>query len=255
MYKEVQAKSIITKSGLPGSDFVINPYTGCSHGCIYCYAQFMKKYTGHKEDWGKFVDIKINGPKLIKGNLKGKNITISSVTDAYQPIEQKYKLTRQILEKLIPLEPNICIITKSNLVTRDIDLFKQFKNIKVCISLSSFLKDIEPGASSQEDRIKAMKELYDNGIYTVLFMSPILPELSDWKDIINRTKDFVNEYWFENLNYYRNLKQYIVQNHNELLPLYEDIYVFKKSDYFTKLQEEIRQYCIDNDLKHRIFFH
>ena len=127
--KEIKVKSIIVKSGLPGADFVINPYIGCVHGCIYCYARFMKRFTGHLEPWGDFVDVKINGPDLIPekwSKYQGKSIIIGSVTDAYQPIEKKYQLTRRILEKLIPLQPDLEIITKSDLVLRDIDLLKQF---------------------------------------------------------------------------------------------------------------------------------
>ena len=102
--KEIKVKSIIVKSGLPGADFVINPYVGCVHACRYCYARFMKRFTGHLEPWGDFVDVKINGPDLIPSRLdkyKDKSVIIGSVTDAYQPIENRYKLTRKILEKLI----------------------------------------------------------------------------------------------------------------------------------------------------------
>ena len=133
--KKIKAKSIIVKSNLPEGDFVINPYIGCQHGCKYCYARFMKRFTGHTEPWGSFVDVKINAPDLIPkdtNKYKNKSIVISSVTDPYQPIERKYKLTRKILEKLVPFQPHLNLITKSDLVIRDIDLFKQFKNCLFC---------------------------------------------------------------------------------------------------------------------------
>ncbi len=115
---EVQIKSIITKSNLPGVDFVINPYIGCQHSCIYCYADFMKRFTGHiNENWGDFVDVKVNAVETIKKpKLENKNILMSSVTDPYQPVEVKYKITQQILEKLLPFQPNLEILTKSSLV-------------------------------------------------------------------------------------------------------------------------------------------
>lgn len=87
LVKEIHAKSIISKSNLPGADYVINPYTGCGHGCAYCYARFMKRFSGHDEPWGTFVDIKRNGPELTAAKpekYKGKSILISSVTDPYQ---------------------------------------------------------------------------------------------------------------------------------------------------------------------------
>jgi DNA repair photolyase len=124
---EIQATSIITKSNLPDADFVINPYVGCLHACIYCYARFMKRFTGHTEPWGKFVDVKINAPDLIptkSTRYQGKSIFLSSVTDPYLPLERKYQLTRKILEKLLPLEPNLGIQTKSDLILRDLDLIK-----------------------------------------------------------------------------------------------------------------------------------
>ncbi len=100
--KKIQSKTILTKSNIPGVDYCINPYVGCSHGCVYCYASFMRRFTGHaNEEWGKFIDIKINAPQvlekeMIKNPKKG-IVLLGSVTDAYQPIERKYKLTRQVL--------------------------------------------------------------------------------------------------------------------------------------------------------------
>jgi DNA repair photolyase len=200
--KEINAKSILVNSKLPESDYVINPYTGCLHGCIYCYATFMKRFTNHKEDWGKFVDVKINAADLVpKKSLKGKVVTISSVTDAYQPAERKYELTRKILKKLIPLEPSLCVLTKSDLVLRDVDLLEQFKNCVVAISMStlddSVRKKLEPMACSVERRLKAVEELRKNGIRVALFISPIFPKLTEWKKMIKIKAD---EYWFENIN-------------------------------------------------------
>ncbi|MCF7871945.1 hypothetical protein K9L97_02830 [Candidatus Woesearchaeota archaeon] len=98
---EINAKTIITKSNLPNTDFVINPYTGCSHACIYCYADFMKRFTNHNnEKWGSFIDVKkfdVDSINLEKYNKK--ILLFSSVTDPYQGIEAKYKRTRTILEK------------------------------------------------------------------------------------------------------------------------------------------------------------
>ncbi len=148
---EIRAKSIITKSGLPDSDFVINPYIGCLHGCIYCYASFMKRFTNHKEEWGRFLDVKINAPELIpeitlpksgkyRNRYRHRTITISSVTDPYQPAERRYKLMRGILTELAALEPNLCIMTKSDLIGRDCDLLKKFRNVKAGVSLA-FIDD------------------------------------------------------------------------------------------------------------------
>jgi len=115
--KEISSKNIIAKSNLPSADYVINPYVGCSHSCIYCYARFMKRFTGHDEKWGKFIDAKINAIDLIPNQSTkyiGKSVFLSSVTDPYMPIEKKYELTRGILKKLISLQPDITLLTKSD---------------------------------------------------------------------------------------------------------------------------------------------
>lgn len=98
--KEVSVKDLITKSNLPASDYVINPYVGCPHGCRYCYACFMKRFTKHNEKWGSFIDIKRCDKAISKKKLQCKSVFLSSVTDCYNPYEEKYGSTRKILEQL-----------------------------------------------------------------------------------------------------------------------------------------------------------
>ena len=98
--KHIQVNDYLTKSNLPASDYVINPYVGCPHGCKYCYASFMKRFTGHKEDWGTFIDIKQCDKKINVNKLKNKRVFLSSVTDCYNQFEEKYELTRNILKQL-----------------------------------------------------------------------------------------------------------------------------------------------------------
>lgn len=264
--REIKAKSIIVKSGLPDSDYVINPYVGCSHGCIYCYARFMKRFTNHPEPWGQFVDVKINAEQLVPQNTKkfrDKSIGISSVTDAYQPLERKYGLMRGILKNLIPLQPEIWVLTKSDLVTRDIDLFRKLKKISVGLSISLLndktRKEVEPFAPSIEKRINALKELRKAGIKNFLFISPLWPELTDWREIVEKTKDFVDEYWFENLNLYPsiwlNIQRWLKKYHHSLLNKFQEIYWGKESDYWDKMEKEIEDYGKKNKLNFKIYFH
>jgi len=263
--KETKAKSIIVKSNLPEGGFVINPYIGCMHGCIYCYARFMKRFTNHQEPWGKFLDIKINAPDLIPADTKkykNKFIIIGSVTDAYQPMERKYKLMRGILTNLIPLQPNLCVMTKSDLIVRDIDLLKKFKKCMAGVSLSLLndkaRKEVEPLASSVERRINAVKKLKKSGINTFIFVSPIFPKLTDWRKLINKTKNFVNEYWFENLNLYPSIKNniygFLKGDYPELVGKYQEIYS-AGSNYWQKEEKEIKNFCSDKKIKCRIYFH
>ena len=263
--KEIKAKSIIVKSNLPDSDFVINPYTGCGHSCLYCYARFMKRFTNHSEPWGNFVDVKINAPELIPENTekyRNKTMVIGSVTDSYQPLEKKYKLTRQILEKLISLQPRLNIITKSDIILRDIDLLKQFDNCIIAVS-ASFIdnrirRELEPGSISTKRRLDVLRELHEAGLQTVLFVSPIFPEVSDWATLIDLSKDFVDEYWFENLNLYSSIKNNVyefLRKHNpDLIPKYREIYS-TNSHYWSETESKIKNYCDKNKLKYKTYFH
>jgi DNA repair photolyase len=103
---EIQAKTILSVSKI--YPYVINPYTGCQHGCSYCYARFMKRVTGHKEPWGEFVDVKINAPDLLRKEIQKKKrekVWVSGVCDPYQPLEATYRLTRQCLERWTQKNP------------------------------------------------------------------------------------------------------------------------------------------------------
>ena len=124
--KEIFAKTILTKTAIPGFDYCVNPYVGCGHGCRYCYASFMKRFTGHKEPWGEFVDIKVNAPDLMKKQLRRARmglVAIGTVTDPYQPLERKYRITRRILKALLERQFPVNVLTRSPLCLRDIDLF------------------------------------------------------------------------------------------------------------------------------------
>lgn len=200
---EIKAKEIFTKTKL-GADWVVNPYIGCGHQCLYCYAKFIAKWRpAEYGKWGAWLEAKVNGPELVKNkNIKGE-VFMSSICDAYQPIEKELKLTRRVLENM---DKNIklSILTKSDLVLRDIDLFKQFKNIEVGLTINSFTGQaknlFEPKAPETAKRITALKKLKEQGIATYAFVSPIIPEMIDLPHIINKTKNLVDYYWFEFLN-------------------------------------------------------
>lgn len=259
---EINVNDYLTKSNLPSSDYVINPYVGCPHGCKYCYASFMKRFTGHKENWGEFVAVKKCNKKINLKKISGKNVFLSSVTDCYNKFEEKYLITRNILKQLVYSDCNLLISTKSKLILRDIDLLNKIKNVTVSMSVNTlnekFKNDMD-NASSIKDRLETLKELHKNGIYTVLFMSPIFPYITEWKEIIEKSKEYVDEYWFENLNlrgsYKKEILDYIKENYNELYSKYLDIYVTKNNNYWTKLADEINRYCTENDIKYINYFY
>ena len=260
--KEIKVKSILTKSNLPLGGYSVNPYIGCSHACKYCYACFMKRFTGHKEEWGKFIDIKICDKAISKKILNGKTVFLSSVTDCYNPFEKKYFVTQNILKQLVDIDCKTIICTKSDLILRDIDILKRLKNLTVAVSVNTldenFRKDMDK-ASNIFDRIKVLQTLYKNNIKTVLFMSPIFPEITDYRLIIERTKYFVNEYWFENLNLRGSYKflilKYIKNYYPQHFELYQQIYIHKNFDFWDKLISEIKNYCERNSIDYVNCFH
>lgn len=248
--KEIEAKSVMTKSNLPVADYSVNPYVGCAHGCKYCYASFMKRFTNHPEPWGSFVDIK-NWQEL-KNTKKyaGKEAFIGSVTDPYQPCEEKYQRTRMLLEQLQGSGMSISIATRSDLILRDLDLIKTFPNARVSWSINTLNEDFRKEmdhAISIERRLDAMKVFYDAGIQTTCFISPIFPGITDVKAIIERAKDRCNLVWLENLNlrgdYKGRILNWIHENHPALDELYGDIYTKKDRTYWSKLDAEMRVFA------------
>ena len=243
LIREVETKNIMTKSSLPVGGYSVNPYVGCTHACKYCYASFMKRFTGHKEEWGTFLDVKhwpeIKNPK----KYAGQRVVIGSVTDGYNPQEEQFGNTRKLLEQLIGSDADILICTKSDLVVRDIDLLKKLGRVTVSWSINTldenFKNDMD-SASSIEHRIAAMKQVYEAGIRTVCFVSPVFPGITDFEAIFERVKDQCDLFWLENLNlrggFKKTIMDYIAGKYPDLVPLYDEIYNKHNRSYFEALE-------------------
>ena len=255
--QEIQVKTVLTKSNLPVSDYSVNPYVGCTHACKYCYASFMKRFTNHPEPWGAFLDVKywpeIKNPE----KYAGKELFISSVTDPYNPQDEKFRRTRALLEQLAGSGVRLSIQTKSDLVLRDMDLIREFPDARVGFSINTLDEDFRADmdrAASIERRLAAMKELHDAGIRTTCFVSPIFPGITDVEAIIGRVKDQCNLIWLENLNLrgsYRSvILQYIREKRPELYPLYEEIYINGSRAYWEALDGRVRAYAVQNGLEY-----
>lgn len=242
----LEAKTILTKSGLPGSDWVINPYNGCLFACMYCYAAQIARWKHPDEVWGTYLDVKINAPELLKNELEklekrfGKkdfgSIFFSSVTDPYVGLEAKYQLTRKCLEVLADFgySGTIAIQTKSPLVIKDIDVLKRLKKVTVGFTVttlddkvSRFLETKAPPVSL---RLKALKELHEAEINTYAFIGPILPHFTSNKTKINELLDKlqevgVTEVWFEHINLSPKIKarlyQFLKKEAPDLIPEFD----------------------------------
>lgn len=202
--REIKAKSILSKSQV--SDWTINPYVGCQHACVYCYAKFMKRFTGHREEWGDFVDIKINAPELLDHEIKKKKrgrVWMSGVCDPYQPIEEKYQLTRRCLEVLQEHDWPVTIQTKSPLVLRDLGLLKKFSEAEVGFTITTGderIKQIfESRVPSIKLRLEAIDKLHRAGLKTYVMIAPLLPGA---ESLVSKLKNKIDYVLIDKLNYH-----------------------------------------------------
>ena len=245
---EVETKNIMTKSSLPVGGYSVNPYVGCTHACKYCYASFMKRFTGHTEEWGTFLDVK-HWPEIKKPKkYAGQRIVIGSVTDGYNPQEEQFGNTRKLLEQLKGSGADILICTKSDLVVRDIDLLKELGQVTVSWSINTLDEDFKEdmdNAVSIERRLAAMKQVYDAGIRTVCFVAPVFPGITDFEAIFERVKDQCDLFWLENLNlrggFKKTILDYIAERYPSLVPLYDEIYNHHNRSYFKSLEKKAEE--------------
>ena len=216
VYRYVNVKTGLIKTRLPEYTYSINPYFGCSFACIYCYAIKYFYIKNIPYDWGTYVEIKVNLPDILKRELRRISLSNNDIigigvsTDPYQPIEAKVKITRKILDILVKREASISIQTKSPLVLRDIDLLKRSRNVDVGFTITTLndelAKAIEPYAPKPSSRLKAIKKLSEQGIYTWIFIGPILPYLTDDEKslreiVIQSYKARVNKIYTDNLRF------------------------------------------------------
>ncbi len=246
--KHIETKSVMTKSNTPIGGYSVNPYVGCPHACKYCYASFMKRFTGHTEEWGTFMDVK-DWPQIKNpAKFAGQKVIIGTVTDGYNPLEETYKNTRRLLEELKDSGAEILICTKSDLVLRDLDLLMEInKTNRLSVSwsintLDESFKDDMDAAVSIKRRLAAMKTVYEAGIRTICFISPVFPGITDIEAIIENTKDQCDLVWLENLNlrggFKSDIMKYIADKHPDLMPLYDEIYNQKNRSYFEALEKK-----------------
>ncbi len=186
-----QASAILTKATgfMDVYDYTLNPYSGCSFGCSYCYAAFFNRNKQLIDDWGKWVKVKENAVTLLRkkraSSISGKLIYCSSVTDPYQPIEKKLELTRQLLQELIPFQPRLVMQTRAPLITRDLDVLQQFERVQVNMTVTTddeaVRKAFEGFCPSNTARLKAIAKVHAAGLLAVVTLTPLLPVRDPYK--------------------------------------------------------------------------
>jgi len=203
--REIEAKSILNPSKI--HDYCLNPFTGCELNCAYCYARlFMRRYSGHAEPWGEFVDVKVNAPELLRRQLqraKRGTVWISSVCDPYQPLESRYRLTRRCLKELAERNFPVVVQTKSALAVRDLDVFLRFEEIEVGFTIPTDDEEtsrlFEPKASPLRDRLDGLEKIHRAGIRTFAFIGPILPGRPE--RLVDMLRDRVDSVLIDRMNY------------------------------------------------------
>ncbi len=195
VYKYVKVKSVISKSNLPDLDYAFNPYIGCTHGCLYCYARdyVSGKYRDVSRNWGTIVYVKENCVEVLKNELRRLRlgvIGVSTITDPYQHIEARLGLVRESIEVMLRYGFNVSIQTKSNLVLRDLDIIRKFKDrVDVGVTLTwlnndSIMKYIEPNSVRPKERVKVLERLSNEGVETWIFYGPVIPLVNDGEELV-----------------------------------------------------------------------
>jgi len=264
--KTVECKSVLNKSAL--ADYCINPYIGCQHGCKYCYAEsYTRRFSKHSEAWGDFVDVKINAPTVLAREVKRKpkgTVYLSSLTDAYQPLERKYELTRKLLEILLQHQFPISIQTKSALVLRDLDLIQEFHEREVGFTITTLndnvRKAFEPASSTVEEKLRAIRQLKEKGVKTYVFFGPVMPYLSDqnleqyFHQIAGTGVDYV---YVDKLNLkpglWFTLERFLQKDFPQLHEKWKGI-LLGKNDYYKKLKVQIGSICTELKLECKFCF-
>jgi len=294
MVKEIQVKSILNKHKKRDDwfldDYTVNPYSGCSFNCIYCYIRGSK----YGENMAKTLSVKINAPELLERQLSRKAnkgeygiISLSSSTEPYMPIEEKLKLTRRLLETILKYRFPVEVATKSKLMLRDLDLLKEIdKNAILPADLKPKLKHgaiisfsistldeklskiLEPGAPKPIERLETMQKCKEGGFFTGACFIPILPFLSDSEEQLEETIRIVKEYGADFIfvggltlfgkgpadckTLYYN---FLEKHYPDLVPKYRNLYrIFfaPSKEYQKELEERAKRICDKYGIKNRI---
>lgn len=263
---ETTCKNIINTSGIEGVDYAVNPYIGCAHACTYCYARFMTRWYHQDEKWGTFVDVKKNAVKCMRREAPKKKrgvILFSSVTDAYQPIEKKTELTRDLLKILAEYDWAVDILTKSSLVKRDIDVLGGFTQSEVGLTITGLddavRRVFEPGTSPIQERIDTLKLYSDAGIPTYAFLGPLLPFLSEMQleELLNMIADKVGRVIVDRLNIkagnWKSIENTVLKLRPDILPEFKEASK-EDSSYYDELKNRVCRFLDERAIPYDIVY-
>ena len=258
--REVRCKSLLNRSGI--DDYSFNCYTGCAHGCVYCYARFMQRFHPHKEPWGKFVDVKVNAAEVLARQLRRLapgSVFTCSACDGWQSVERHYRLTRRCCRMLLEAGFRLNILTKSELVLRDLDVFAG-RDVRLGVTITTpdetNARLWEPKASSVSARLRVLREAKAAGLKTAVMFGPLLPGISDTHEALRKlfglaAEADVDHVWTDALNprprVWPSVQQFLRRHRPDLLELYRRVLFDSayRAHYVDELHSRIDQAAAD----------
>jgi len=265
--REVRCKSLLNRSGI--ADYSSNCYTGCAHGCVYCYARFMQRFHPHEEPWGEFVDVKINAAEVLTRQLRRLrpgSVFTCSACDGWQEVEAHYRLTRRCCRMLLDAGFRLNILTKSDLVLRDLDVLAD-REVRIGVTITTSDEDAarlwEPRASPVSARLRVLREAKAAGLETAVMFGPLLPSISDTPAALARlfalaAEADVDRIWTDTLNprprVWPSVQAFLRNRRPDLLDDYRRV-LFNaacRADYADQLDRRIRQAATDAGLADRL---
>lgn len=265
--REVTCKSLLNRSR--NGNYSFNCYTGCEHGCVYCYARFMQRFHPHEEPWGEFVDVKVDAPDVLVRQLRRLrpgSVFTCSACDGWQRVEQHYELTRRCCQLLLEAGFRLDILTKSELVLRDIDVLER-GDVRLGVTITTADETLarlwEPRASSVSARLQVLKEAKAAGLETSVMFGPLLPAVSDTPEALRELFSIaaaadVDQIWTDSLNprprVWPSIQTFLRRHRSDLLPMYRCVLFDRthRERYVADLNDRIRVAAADAGLADRL---
>ncbi len=265
--REVTCKSLLNRSR--NGNYSFNCYTGCEHGCVYCYARFMQRFHPHEEPWGEFVDVKVDAPDVLVRQLRRLrpgSVFTCSACDGWQRVEQHYELTRRCCQLLLEAGFRLDILTKSELVLRDIDVLER-GDVRLGVTITTTDETLarlwEPRASSVSARLQVLKEAKAAGLETSVMFGPLLPAVSDTPEALSELFSIaaaadVDQIWTDSLNprprVWPSIQTFLRRHRSDLLPMYRCVLFDRthRERYVADLNDRIRVAAADAGLADRL---
>ena len=265
--RELVCRSLLNRSGI--DDYSFNCYTGCGHGCVYCYARFMQRFHPHREPWGRFVDVKINAVQALQRQLRtlaSGSVFTCSACDGWQEVERTYCLSRKCCGTLLEAGFHLNVLTKSDLILRDLDIFSG-RQVSLGVTITTLDEQAaaawEPGASSVAARLRILREAKAAGLKTAVMFGPLLPGLSDSPEALRALFSMAGEVNVDRiltdaLNprplVWPSVRTLLEQRYPELLPLYRRV-LFEnayRATYRDQLHARVRRIAAETGLADRL---